>query len=148
LELLRLHITLLLLAVFAQHTVIAQAITLQCEQPTGCAPHGVIITAVDAAGNALNDVSWSVTGPNGAVLQSTSNPYVAIFNNSGGYDFTVSSATQGSSVFEDFVTVHRRPSASFQVADAGGCLPFCTSFINTSTAGSGDIIEWNWDFIL
>ena len=143
---LRLHITLLLLAVFAQQHVFAQSITLQCEQPTGCAPHGVIITAVDAGGNALNNVSWSVTGPNGAVLQSTSNPYVAIFNIPGGYDFTVTSAILGSSVFEDFVTVHGRPTASFQVTDAGGCLPFCTSFINTSTPGSGDIIEWNWDF--
>lgn len=132
--------------VLAAITLSAQTITLQCEHPTGCAPHGVIVTAAWGDGSAIGASTWTINGPGGIVLQSASNPYVAIFNTPGTYDFVVSTPSGAAQTFNDFITVFAKPVAAITVADQAGCLPFCTQFQDASSIGSGAIIEWVWDF--
>jgi len=124
----------------------AQAITLQCDHPTGCAPHGVIVTATMADGSTVGSTSWTIQGPDGIALQSTSNPYVAIFNVPGTYDITITAAAGVGQFFNDFITVFAKPTAAITVSDPAGCLPFCPQFQDASTTGSGAIVEWVWDF--
>jgi gliding motility-associated-like protein len=142
----RIHILLFVLGLFAATAARGQAISLSCEQPSGCAPHGVIVHALNSEGQPATGISWTITGPTGAVLQSTANPYVAIFNTAGDYDFSVASAGVGTFIFDNYISVYSKPVAAIQVTDAGGCLPFCTQFADASVPGSGAIVEWSWDF--
>jgi gliding motility-associated-like protein len=140
----RIHILIFFLGWVASAK--AQSVVLTCDQPTGCAPHGVVVHAMNSDGTPATGVSWTITGPAGPVLQSTANPYIAIFNTPGNYDFSVATTNNGTFTFDNYITVYAKPSASIQVSDAGGCLPFCTQFSDASVAGSGAIVEWAWDF--
>jgi gliding motility-associated-like protein len=134
------------LIVLAPRELSAQVLTLQSNQPSGCAPHGVIITASMSDGSAVGATAWAVTGPNGIVLQSNTNPYVAIFNTPGTYDISITLSSGPAQVFDDFITVFAKPSAAIALTDSAGCLPFCAEFADASTPGSGPIVEWSWDF--
>ncbi len=123
----------------------AQEVMLTCDEPTGCAPHGIIINAIAADGSLINNPQWTVTGPSGNTLQSVVNPYVAIFNQPGTYDIVVS-ANGITHVFENYITVFARPQAIISTTDGQGCLPFCTTLLDVSTPGSGAIVSRSWDF--
>lgn len=44
------------------------------------------------------------------------------------------------------VTVHCSPTVSFTVNQTSGCIPLACQFTNSSTAGSGTITSYAWDF--
>lgn len=142
----RIHIILLIVAALWFENGFAQNIALQCNQPSGCAPHGVIITATDTLGVPLTSVNWAITGPSGNLIQSNANPYVAIYNSPGAYDFTLILPSGVSRTFNDFVEVYAQPIPAMLVDQTAGCLPFCTQFQDASVSVSGPIIEWSWDF--
>ena len=135
----------LVLAVLCSVSGFSQGVSLLCEETSGCAPHGVVIQAVNNVGVGINDLQWSITTPSGNTLQSTANPYVAIFNQPGTYDITITSGGQ-IHVFTDYITVFAKPVAAITTADSEGCLPFCTTLIDSSVPGSGAIVTRSWDF--
>lgn len=137
---------LLFLALIGSSLVMrAQDVLLHCAEPSGCAPHGVIVEALLANGNSAENTHWTVYTPAGATLQSTANPYVAIFNQPGSYSFSVTVDGQPH-LFENFVTLFAKPQAQITAVDSQGCLPFCTVLNDASVAGSGAIISRSWDF--
>jgi gliding motility-associated-like protein len=127
---------------FSAHS---QLLSLTCLEPSGCAPHGIIIEAVDNNGVSLPNAEWIITTPTGNTLQSVANPYVAIFNQPGNYDVAVIFNGQ-TTHFDDYISVFSKPQAAISTADGQGCLPFCTSLMDVSTPGSGIIVSRSWDF--
>ena len=110
----------LLLVVLGPLSAYAQTISLTCAEPTGCAPHGIIIEAIDSNGQPFPSANWSITTPFGNTLQSTANPYVAIFNQPGNYDVVVSINGQ-TAVFDDYISIFSKPQASIATSDGQGC---------------------------
>jgi PKD repeat protein len=139
------YLFILLLVLVGRINSRAQEVMLTCDEPSGCAPHGVIINAVGADGALINNPQWTVTGPSGSTLQSAVNPYVAIFNQPGAYDIAIS-ANGTTHVFENYITVYAKPQAGISATDGAGCLPFCTTLLDVSTPGSGAIVSRSWDF--
>jgi gliding motility-associated-like protein len=123
----------------------AQSISLTCNEPTGCAPHGIIINAISSNGDTLASPAWTIITPTGSTLQSTANPYVAIFNVAGNYDVSVTWLGQ-TYLFENYITVFSKPQAIISTNDNIGCVPFCTSLLDSSIPGSGAIVSRSWDF--
>lgn len=141
----KIYFTTLLLVAFSASVVRSQSITLVCDEPSGCAPHGIIIHAIDNTGSEIDNIQWNITTPQGGSLQSSANPYVAIFNQPGNYDIQV--VADGESVLiEDYITIYSKPTAVISASDTQGCFPFCTDFIDNSTPGSGAIVSRSWDF--
>ncbi len=135
----------LLLVVLGPLSAYTQTISLTCDEPSGCAPHGIIIEAVDSNGQPFPSANWSITTPSGNTLQSVANPYVAIFNQPGNYDVAVSINGQ-TAVFDNYISVFSKPQAAIATSDGQGCLPFCTTLLDVSTPGSGAIVSRSWDF--
>jgi gliding motility-associated-like protein len=123
----------------------SQNISLVCEEPTGCAPHGIVVQAMLDGTALAGGIEWNITTPSGSVLISTANPYVAIFNQAGTYDVSVTSNGQ-THFFGEYITVFAKPTAAITTADNQGCLPFCTTLIDSSVPGSGAIVSRSWDF--
>ncbi|MCW3110938.1 MAG: hypothetical protein JWQ09_5444 [Segetibacter sp.] len=46
----------------------------------------------------------------------------------------------------NFITVYNSPVVNFTASNTSGCVPFTVPFTNQSTAGSGSIAKWEWDF--
>lgn len=44
------------------------------------------------------------------------------------------------------ISCYEQPSVSFSAGVSAGCPVHCTNFDNTSTIGTGSIINWQWDF--
>ncbi|WP_170234113.1 PKD domain-containing protein [Segetibacter aerophilus] len=49
-------------------------------------------------------------------------------------------------VKSNFVTVNKSPAVNFAASRTGGCIPLTVQFTDLSTAGSGNITKWEWDF--
>jgi len=135
----------LVLGLIIMSTGRAQNVYLSCAEPSGCAPHGIIITAVTSAGDTIASPQWTITTPTGNTLQSSANPYVAIFNVPGSYDISIVSLGE-TLLFEDYITVFSKPQAVISTQDGIGCVPFCTSLFDSSIPGSGAIVSRSWDF--
>jgi gliding motility-associated-like protein len=56
------------------------------------------------------------------------------------------SGRRDSVVKSNFVTVNKSPGVNFAASSTGGCIPLPVQFTDLSTAGSGVITKWEWDF--
>ncbi len=45
-----------------------------------------------------------------------------------------------------FITVYALPAPAFTASDTAGCFPLRVQFSDNSTAGSGTVTNWQWDF--
>jgi PKD repeat protein len=46
----------------------------------------------------------------------------------------------------NFITVFASPTVAFSTGTTSGCYPLSVPFTDQSTAGSGNIVSWQWDF--
>ncbi len=111
--------------------------------PTGCSP--LIVSFTDASTG--NPASWRWDLGNGTI-STLRNPTATYFNPG---SYTVKLVVRGSSgtdslIRQQFVTVYRKPVVSFSAADSSGCFPLMVNFTDQSSAGSGSIGAYAWDF--
>ncbi len=109
----------------------------------GCAPLVVHFTDFSSG----NPASWKWDLGNGtnSVLQ---NPSVTYFV-PGQYTIklTVKNSQGGDSIIKpNLINVYASPQINFSGTLQNGCLPLNTNFADGSSAGSGSIAAWEWDF--
>lgn len=110
---------------------------------TGCSPLLVYFTDQSSG----NPAQWKWDLGNG-VVSFLKNPSATYFN-PGTYTvkLVVSNAAGKDSVVKSqFITVYNNPSVAFRFDKATGCFPLTVNFTDKSTAGSGSITAWQWDF--
>ncbi|MBC7935118.1 MAG: PKD domain-containing protein [Rhizobacter sp.] len=109
----------------------------------GCSP--LIVRFNDQSAGNPTQWKWDLGNSTISYLQ---NPTVTYFNpgtypvklviqNAGGIDSIVKS---------QYITIHAAPVVNFTAAVTSGCLPLTIPFTNNSTAGSGVINTYLWDF--
>jgi gliding motility-associated-like protein len=111
---------------------------------SGCAPHLVQFTST-STGAGLTYI-WDL----GNGTQSTiANPSATYFI-PGAYNIKLvvtNSAGQKDSITKNqYIDVFAKPQVNFIASDTIGCFPLITQFTDLSTAGSGNILSWQWDF--
>lgn len=131
-------LSLIGLASFAQPTANFSAL------PTsGCAP--LVVNFSDLSTG--NPTSWRWDLGNGTIsfLQ---HPSVTYFNPG---QYTVKLVVQNASgrdslIRTQYITIYALPTANFSSSNVAGCFPLTVNFTDISTAGSGTITSWQWDF--
>jgi gliding motility-associated-like protein len=131
---------LLLLSAGAKAQLSAQFSATPTE---GCSP--LIVRFDDLSAGNPTQWKWDLGNNTISYLQ---NPTVTYFNpgtylvklvvqNAGGKDSIVKTS---------YITVNAAPEVSFAATNTSGCLPLSVAFSNNSTAGSGTISTYLWDF--
>lgn len=110
---------------------------------SGCSPL-VVYFSDQSSGN---PTQWRWDLGNG-VISALKNPSATYFNPG---TYTVKLVVRNASgtdslVKQEFITVYANPVAAFTASDTAGCFPLPIQFSDGSTAGSGRIINWQWDF--
>jgi gliding motility-associated-like protein len=109
----------------------------------GCAPHLVNFTNLSTGAVAYQ---WDL----GNATQSTlTNPSATYFN-PGTYTITLIAIGPGGQrdtmTKTAYIGVYAKPTVNFSASDTAGCYPLNVQFTDLSTAGSGNIVSWQWDF--
>ena len=120
-------------------------VTFQAQATEGCAPFGVVIDVTQPS-SGITSYNWTITTPSGTTLTASSPQYVSIFNNPGTYDVSLTINGSQNQTIQNYITVYSKPTATFSVDDNTGCFPHCVEFTDTSTPGSGAIVNRTWDF--
>ena len=110
---------------------------------SGCSP--VVVNFTDQSTG--NPVQWRWDLGNG-VISFLQNPSTTYFN-PGTYTVKLVVSNAGgvdSIVKNQFITVYANPVVNFIASDSAGCFPLHVQFADLSVAGSGTIINHNWDF--
>lgn len=126
------------------HFVFSQ--TFSSNHTEGCTPLGVVISVTSPAAGSISSYLWTITAPNGTVQTATGSNYIAILSAPGGYDVSLTINGNQNNTINDYITVYSNPTANFTNTDPEGCFPLCVDFTDVSVQGSGNIVEWNWDF--
>jgi gliding motility-associated-like protein len=136
-------LTLLVILLFHYSSVAQLKADFTIDKNAGCSPLTVSFTnkTTGASANAL--YKWDFGNGNSAAI---TNPG-AIYKDPKIYTvtLTVQDGSQ-SSVKTQQVTVHNNPTVDFTTSTPKFCMPTPASFTSTSTAGSGIITNWYWDF--
>jgi gliding motility-associated-like protein len=109
----------------------------------GCSP--LVVQFADLSTG--NPISWFWDLGNGAV--SSYKNAGAIYINPGSYTVKLhikNISGQDSIIKTDYITVYENPIAAFTATPSEGCVPFNVNFSDKSSAGSGTITGWTWDF--
>ncbi len=104
-----------------------------------CAGQTSTLTATGAGGTAGYSYLWMPNGIPGAsqtLSPATTTPYTV-------YITDANFCTDSVSVT---VTVNPNPVAVLSGDSLQGCAPRCVNFTDNSTVGSGNIVQWSWDF--
>lgn len=110
---------------------------------SGCAPL-VVYFSDQSTGNAT---SWRWDLGNG-VISTLKNPSATYFN-AGTYPvkLTIKNVSGTDSIIkQQYITVYANPVINFSAPDTAGCFPKTIHFTDKSSAGSGSISKWEWDF--
>jgi gliding motility-associated-like protein len=110
---------------------------------SGCAP--LVVNFTDVSTN--NPTSWSWDLGNGT-LTTVQNP-TTTYLNPGVYTIklTATNASGSNTITKtNFITVNALPNVNFSAPDTSGCAPFTANFTDLSTAGTGTITAWEWNF--
>ncbi len=111
---------------------------------SGCSPVVVQFTDQSTGG----PVSWKWNFGDGSPIVTLQNPE-KIYTTPGTYNvsLTVSNGVDSSVLVKmAYITVFQSPVVNFAVSRNSGCFPLSTSFTDQSSAGSGSITKWLWDF--
>ena len=109
----------------------------------GCSPLSVSFTNKTSGASASAVYKWNFGNGNTAGIP---NPG-AIFINEQAYTVTLTVEDGGqSSSKTQTITVYQKPSVNFNANAAKGCLPAPITFTSNSSAGSGSIASYYWDF--
>ncbi len=136
-----LAIFLLLLPVF----VFAQSpvVNFSANVISGCAP--LIVNFTDNSTNSPTSWNWDLG--NGTITN-VQNPTTSYLN-PGTYTVTLTATNasgSGTVTKTAYITVNALPDVNFTTNDTLGCAPYTVSFTDLSTAGSGNISSWEWNF--
>src|SRR5215212_2310045 len=110
---------------------------------SGCSP--LIVNFSDLSTG--NPTQWRWDLGNG-VISTLKNPSATYFN-PGTYNIklVVRNAAGADSITRNqYITVHGNPTVDFMASDTTGCFPLPVHFTDQSTAGSGTVSNWQWDF--
>jgi gliding motility-associated-like protein len=140
-----------LIAAFVSITLLskAQLVPQFTATPTsGCAP--LVVNFQDQSTG--NPVEWKWflgTGSTFTLFSVLQNP-AATFFNPGSYNIKLvikNAAGQDVTIIKSlYITVNASPIVNFTANPTAGCFPLPVSFTDASTAGSGNIVTWHWDF--
>lgn len=136
----------LFVSVFLSALSSSAQVDFTANHTSGCTPLGVVLTVTTPAAENIQSYAWSITTPEGTVLQASSSTYTAIFSVPGSYDVSLTINGSQTVTKTDYITVNALPVADFTVDDEVGCFPHCVNFTDNSTPGSAPIISWSWDF--
>ena len=127
-------------AVFSQPTA---SFSINYPNPV-CNPAVISFTNTSTGTGLTYAWNFGVSAGTNSTLQNPSVTYLTCgtFNVS----LTVTDGNGQSASIMQAVTVHCSPTASFTVTQSSGCSPLLVHFNNTSTAGSGSITSYAWDF--
>ncbi len=109
----------------------------------GCSP--LVVNFMDQSTGGATNWQWDLG--NGTLSQQQ-NPTGTFFN-PGVYHVKLvirNAAGSDSIIKNQFITVYSNPTAGFSVSDSVGCFPKTVQFTDKSIAGSGNIVQWTWDF--
>jgi gliding motility-associated-like protein len=109
----------------------------------GCSP--LIVSFTDLTTGNPTQWRWDLGN---ATVSTTQNPSTTYFN-PGTYTvkLVVRNASGADSITKlQYITVYAKPAVSFTGVPAFGCVPLLVQFNSQSTAGSGTIASWQWDF--
>ncbi len=111
---------------------------------TGCAP--LVVQFTDQSTGTPTIWRWDLGNSTTSVLQNPSSTYFT----PGTYTIKLvienAAGTKDSIIKLQYITVNARPTVSFNGSPLNGCFPLPVLFNNTSTAGSGTISSYFWDF--
>jgi gliding motility-associated-like protein len=110
---------------------------------SGCAP--LLVKFTDLSTDNPTSWKWDLGNGTTSILQNPSVTYFA----SGRYNITLISTNASGSdtiVKNQYITVQFNPIVKFSGNTLTGCLPLSVKFTDQSTAGSGTINSWKWDF--
>ena len=117
-------------------------------QVAGCSPLTVVFT--NTSTGFTNPVSFAWNLGKGGVPVVTPNftdNEAATYTAPGVYTVTLTVLDgAGSNTYSSTITVYNNPTVAFSAAPSGGCTPLPVLFSSTSTAGSGTISAYTWDF--
>ncbi len=111
---------------------------------SGCTPLVGVLFQDETTGS---PTSWEWNLGNGAI--STKPNPSATYIDPGTYTITlkVKNANGADSITKtNYITVYAKPVVEFSATPTGGCLPLKVNFTDISTAGSGTLQSWIWDF--
>jgi gliding motility-associated-like protein len=135
---------LILTLLVACFTSNAQLVTAFTATPlSGCAP---LVVQFNNQSTGAVSFQWDLGNSTTSVLQNPSTTYF----NAGTY--TVRLITTNAAGLKDtliktaYITVNARPVVNFTGSPLSGCFPLPVQFTNSSTAGSGTITSYFWDF--
>jgi gliding motility-associated-like protein len=135
---------IIILALSCYLPAIGQPIArFSADKTGGCGPLVVHFTNQTSGASAAATYQWDLGNGNSAVVADP----VATYTQPGSYTvvLTVQDGSQ-SSTASQVITVYQPPTAAFTVSATQVCSPTPIQFTSTSTAGSGAITGYLWDF--
>lgn len=110
--------------------------------PTGCGQASVNFTDQSTG----NPSSWSWNFGDGSPASTSQNP-THFYGSPGQYTVTLTASNGvSSSSVSNTVNVYKDPTVNFSMDSTSGCYPLPVNFTDHSTAGTGTITKWQWDF--
>jgi PKD repeat protein len=111
---------------------------------SGCSP--LVVNFKDASTGTPSQWRWDLGNGVTSLLQNPSTTYF----NPGTYTVKLviknAAGTADSLTKTNYITVFSGPTAAFTTNKQTGCFPLNVNFTDNSTAGSGTISTWFWDF--
>jgi len=111
---------------------------------SGCAP--LVVNFHDQSTGGATQWYWDLGNSTVSFIQ---NPSATYFN-PGTYTIKLviqnAAGTKDSIIKSQYITVYALPTVSFTASPLTGCYPLPVQFTDNSTAGSGSITGWLWDF--
>lgn len=110
----------------------------------GCAP--LVVSFTDQSTGSPTQWKWDLGNGTISFLQNPSVTYfnpgqytikLVVYNIAGDSDMVIKT---------QFITVYAAPNVAFTGSPLTGCFPLPVNFTDQSTAGSGTITQWQWDF--
>lgn len=109
----------------------------------GCAP--LVVNFSDLSTGNPTSWRWDLGNGTTSLLQ---NPSVTYFN-PGQYTVRLivqNAAGRDTLIRTQYITIYAQPTINFSSSTTTGCFPLTVNFTDQSTAGSGTISHWQWDF--
>ena len=133
-----------LLSALISVAVVAQPVAnFSATVTSGCAP--LVVRFLESSTNKPTAWKWDLGNGTISFLQ---NPSVTYFN-PGQYTIKLiaSNATGADTLIKiHYITVNAPPAVQFTSTKTSGCFPLPVQFTDQSTAGTGSISLWQWDF--
>ncbi|TDX01265.1 PKD domain-containing protein [Dinghuibacter silviterrae] len=113
----------------------------------GCSPLLVTFTNTTTGASAAAQYTWDFGNGNSVGPNSFQATQAATYSTPQVYFATLTVTDGGvTSTANVSITVYPKPTVSFTLTNAQGCIPLTTSFTSTSSAGAGSITNYFWDF--